>query len=236
MQHVRRVEIPKNEILAFDAGTNWRDKLNFIEILPDETLFQYNGHSLGIATAAKGKSQFVDKEAFGREGLRAAKFTTRFYPLDVSGNPNFFNYGSWCQVLAQWYFNSHNYLNGTIEFIGQNKFIGVGDNLLIDASIMGPKPNINRQQLANPGNSYLLLHVESLSHQFTIDGNGTRHWTTTVHYTRGVVCDKQGVPTDITALDPDTSLMNSLQERNDRNTVSTSSDPADPDIQKVRGT
>jgi len=236
LQYVRRVKIPKNEVLAFDAGTNWRDKLNFVEILPDESQFQYNGQSLGINTASKGYAQIADSEAFGREGLKAAKFTSRFYPLDLQGNPNFYDFSAWCKVLAQWYFNSHNYLNGTIEFIGQNTFIGVGDNLLVDASIMGPKPNINRQQLANPGNSYLLLHVESLSHNFSIDSNGTRHWSTTVQFTRGVVCDKNGVPTDITALDPDTSLMNPTQERNNYNTISTSSEPADPDVQKVRGT
>lgn len=235
-EHVRRVKIPKDDIISFDAGTNWRDKLNFIEILPDPSQFQYNGQTTRIDTYAKGLSQVHDKHAFGREGLKGASFTTRFYPVNADGDPSFQNPQAWARVLAQWYFNSHNYLNGTIEFVGQSEFIGVGDNIMVDSSIFGPKPNMNSKQLNSKNLQYFLLHVESLSHSFSINQDGARHWTTTISYTRGVLTDSKGRPTDLTAVDLDTSKLNPKQERNDWNTVSTSSGKdgeADPDIQKV---
>ncbi|MDQ6989351.1 MAG: hypothetical protein Q9M19_05660 [Mariprofundaceae bacterium] len=235
-EHVRRVEIPKDDVISFDTGTNWRDKLNFIEILPDASQFQYNGSAYNIDTAAKGLSQVHDRPAFGREGFKGASFTTRFYPVNGDGDPSFQNPQAWARVLAQWYFNSHNYLNGTIEFVGQSEFIGVGDNIMVDASIFGQKPNMNIKQLNSKNKQFFLLHVESLSHSFSVSSEGARHWTTTISYTRGVLADEKGKPTDLTAVDLDTSKLNSSQELNDWNTVATSSGKdgeADPDKQKV---
>lgn len=235
-ENIRRVTIPRDDVISFDAGTNWRDKLNFVEILPDGSQFQYNGKSFNIETHAKALSQVHDRAAFGREGLKGASYTTRFYPINSDGDPSFLNPQAWARVLAQWYFNSHNYLNGTIEFVGQSEFIGVGDNIMVDASIFGPKPNINSKQLNSKNPQNLLLHVESLSHSFSVDQSGSRHWTTTISYTRGVLADSKGRPTDLTALDLDTSKLNPAQERSDWNTVATSSGKdgeADPDIQKV---
>lgn len=235
-EDVRKVKIPKGDIISFDAGTNWRDKLNFVEILPDPSQFQYNGSTARVDTYAKGLSQVHDRPAFGREGLKGTTFTTRFYPVNGEGDPSFQNPQAWARILAQWYFNSHNYLNGTIEFVGQSEFIGVGDNIMVDSSIFGPKPNVNAKQLNSKNLQYFLLHVENLSHNFTVGQDGARHWTTTVSYTRGILTDSKGKPTQLTALDLDTSKLNPKQERNDWNTVSTSSGKdgeADPDVQKV---
>lgn len=235
-QNVRRIEIPLEDVIAIDAGTNWADKLNFIEILPDENHFQYNGRSYSLATATKKDAYIADEAAFGREGMRAVSFKTRFYPLQVDGvTPNFFQPALWKDVLAMWHFNTHSLLNGTIEFFGQNNYIQVGDNIMVDAVILGPSKNLSSKMMRRRGTTKLLLHVENLSHNFTVSDDGARHWTTTVQFVRGVVTDKNGVPLDITALDSDTSQTTPQQEKNANNTFTTSG-TKDPDVQKVRGT
>jgi len=136
--------------------------------------------------------------------------------------------------MAEWYFNSHNYLNGSMEIVGQNEFIGVGDNIMVDATIFGPKPNMSSKQINRSATTYLLLHVESLSHNFQVNDVGVRHWTTTIRFVRGILTDGNGKALGLAAIDNDSTKLSPGQERNDYNTMSTSS-ATDPDIQKVTG-
>jgi hypothetical protein len=134
-----------------------------------------------------------------------------------------------------WHFNTHNLLNGTIEFFGQNEYIQVGDNIMVDSKVLGPSENLSSKMIQRRGSTYLLLHVENIAHNFTVSANGQRHWTTTVQFVRGIVTDSKGKPIDVVALDTDTSKTSPAQERNAANTFTTSG-PNDPDVQKVKGT
>lgn len=237
-QYIRKVKIPKEEVIAFDAGTNWADKLNFIEILPNESLLSINGQDYQVSTALKSTVQVVDNAAFGREGFKGIKLTTNFFPNRKEGALGSIDLESlkeWSSVMSEWYFNSHSYLNGSMEIVGQNEFIGVGDNIMVDASIFGPKPNMSSKQLRRSNITYLLLHVESLSHNFQVNDAGTRHWTTTIRFIRGILTDSNGKALDLAAIDADSSKMSPTEERNNYNNVSTSSS-TDPDIEKIRGT
>lgn len=234
-EHVKRTLIPLEDVISIDAGTNWLDKINFIEILPDEKNFIYNGQTYNIATAVKNEAQIYDKVAFAREGMKGLTFQTNFFPISGDGTPDFFNPSAWKTVLAQWYFNNHNYLNGTTEFIGQSTHIEVGSNIMIDAIVLGPSNNMSSKQLNRKSDTYLLLHVENISHNFFVDDQGARHFRTVVHFTRGVLTNANGKPISLTAIDVDSSLMNAKDERNKANTVTTSG-ADDPDVEKVKGT
>jgi len=234
LQDVKRIDVALEDIISIDAGTNWKDKLNFVEIQPDTSFLEFNGMQTPIGTVLKSNAQVVDKAAFSREGMKAACFKTKFFPINDNKDLDYTLITAWKDVLARWYFNTHNFLNGTLEFMGQNEYIGVGDNIMIDAAVLGPTPNLSSTMLQRQQTN-LLLHVENVSHDFVFGENNTRHWVTTVQFVRGVTCDEKGVPLDIGALDQDTSNTTPAQERNTANTVNTSGS-RDPDVQKVRGT
>jgi hypothetical protein len=146
--------------------------------------------------------------------------------------PGWRDLASWKFLLREWYFDIHRLLNGTITFMGQNPYIRVGDNLLVNADILTPSDNYNLLHSELQDNANLLLHVESISHNFAVSSDGARTWTTTVKFVRGLIVDANGFikapSTDINqigaygALD-DRTKENNISSKNKTNIVKTGS-------------
>jgi hypothetical protein len=162
----------------------------------------------------------------------------------------------WKHLMREWYFNTHLMLNGSTTFIGQNQYIQVGDNIQIDASVLGPV-DYNVQQQGKK--AYLTAHVESVAHTFSVTPDGGRSFSTTVQFVRGVLTDENGVifgvsgagggiggalsaafgalggqdPLDA-ALDRNAKDLSTAQEKNRK--VIGSSTLTDPDKNKLKGT
>ena len=105
-------------------------------------------------------------------------------------------------------------LNGGVTFIGLDNYIQVGDNIMIDASVLGEAPfnkpqsdsskpdlgfvgpllpdgGANRDSGRDIG--FLLAHVEQIEHSFTVDPvTGARKFVTTVRFIRGIITDENG--------------------------------------------
>jgi hypothetical protein len=239
-QNVRTVDIDDIDVISVNAGTNWNDKYNFIEIKPQFQFYEI------YAKWYKQKAQRSDANAFSREGFRPLIVDTKQFPAKVGHGAaesendlikaiNYDALTSWTALMAEWYFNTHRLLNGTMTIIGQNTYIGVGDNIKINADLISPTPNLTSSSVNNQTNNYLLAHVENVQHSFTVKENGARQFITTIQFVRGILVEANGQPINGGLLDRYASSMSPADDKNTTNTVSTS-DTSDPDPQKVRGT
>lgn len=231
-QNVKTHIIEDNTVISVNAGTNWRDKYNFIEIKPQFQDFDV------IANWSKQKTQQKDEKAFNREGFRPLIVGTKQFPVSPDTSSPAFNADllrSWSLLLREWYFDTHRLLNGTLVMTGTSEYIGVGNNIRFDAGLINPTPNINKASNQAKKNQYILAHVESVSHSFTVNPEGAREYLTTIQFVRGIVVNQNNAILGEGKLDKYPNDMLPSDDRNSINTVSTSQDD-DPDPQKVRGT
>lgn len=234
-QNVKMHEIDTIDVMSVNAGTNWRDKFNFIEIKPQFQEFEV------VANWYKQKSQVFDRESFNREGFRPLIFDTKQFPAgsDKTGLPenigiDWSKLSEWCELLRQWYFGTHRLLNGTITLHGTTEYIGVGNNIRFNADLINPNPNIKYDIKKKGKNEYILAHVESVSHSFGVNPDGARTYRTTINFVRGIVVTEANVNVGDGMLDQFTTSLNNGDDRNRLNTISTS-DKSDPDKQKSDG-
>ena len=237
--NVRRVEIPLEDVVKINGGTNWRDKVNFIEIRPSQQLIQNN-----FDTLTKVGAQAIDRPAYEREGFKP--LIQNVYYMPYNGNdPAPVAALQWKFLLREWYFNTHLMLNGSVTIIGQDQYIQVGDNIQIPAEVFGPASfnSLQPQQKA-----YFTAHVEAVAHTFNVEPNGgARSFATTIQFVRGVFTHKNGqifggtlfsVSDDDSpldgAIDRDATDLTSSEEKNIR--VITTSTSGDFDKNKKRGT
>lgn len=234
-QHVKTHQIDTVDVLAVNAGTNWRDKFNFIEIKPQFQEFAV------VSNWYKQKSQIFDPDAFNREGFRPLIFDTKQFPSGKgsSGLPEDvgIDWGQlevWARLLREWYFGTHRLLNGTITLHGSTDYISVGSNVRFSADLINPNPNINAATKQKGKNQYILAHVESISHSFGVASDGARTYLTTINFVRGIVVNENNINVGEGMLDQFATKLSQVDDRNQLNTISTS-DGSDPDPQKVRG-
>ncbi len=227
-QNVKTHELVADEVISVNAGTNWRDKFNFIEIKP-----QFQEFAI-VANWYKQKSQVFDEESFKREGFRPLIFETKQFPSgkEKGGLPNDVGVDwdqlvVWCNLLREWYFGTHRMLNGTITIHGTTEYIAVGNNIRFDAGLINPTPNINAKTRQDGVNHYILAHVEAVSHQFSVTPDGARQYRTTIQFVRGIIVNKNNINIGEGMLDQDATKLSQSADRNTVNVNSTSV-PEDP--------
>lgn len=245
--NVRRIKIDLEDVININAGTNWRDKFNFIEIRPQPQLNQTN-----FDTMVKVQSQVVDRKAYERDGFKPLMQTAYYMPFEGS-EPAPLEALQWKYLMREWYFNTHLMLNGSCTIIGQNQYIQVGDNIQIEAGVLGP---VSFNSLQEGQQAFLTAHVEAVSHNFSVTPDGGRSFATTIQFVRGVITKEDGVilgsggggiggllsfssipgaadPLDA-ALDRSAKDLATSKEKNRK--VFGSSTATDPDTQKLKGT
>jgi hypothetical protein len=234
-QNIKTHQLNSDEVISVNAGTNWRDKFNFIEIKPEFQEFNV------VANWYKQKSQVFDEESFKREGFRPLILGTKQFPSgkEKGGLPNdigidWSQLEVWAKLLREWYFGTHRMLNGTITLHGTTEYIGVGNNIRFDAQLINPTPNINVKTRQDGFNHSILAHVEAVSHQFSVTPDGARQYRTTIQFVRGIVVNKNNINVGDGMLDQFATDLTQKDDRNQLNNISTSV-PEDPDPQKVRG-
>lgn len=236
-QNIKTHQLASEEVISINAGTNWRDKFNFIEIKPEFQEFAV------VANWYKQKSQVFDSDSFKREGFRPLILTTKQFPSgkDKGGLPNdigidWSQLEVWCKLLREWYFGTHRMLNGTVTIHGTTEYIGVGNNIRFDAGLINPTPNINEKTRQDGYNHSVLAHVEAVSHSFSVTPDGARQYRTTISFVRGIIVNKNNINIGEGMLDQDATKLSQSADRNTVNVNSTSVIKEDPDPQKVRGT
>lgn len=235
-QNLNTHQLDPIEVISVNAGTNWRDKFNFVEIKPQFQEFAV------VANWYKQKSQVFDSEAFKREGFRPLIFDTKQFPsggekggLATDVGIDWSQLEVWAKLMREWYFGTHRMLNGTIVIHGSTKYMGVGDNIRFDAGLVNPTPNVNIATKKKGVNQYILAHIENISHSFSVNQDGARSYRTTIQFVRGIVVNENNVNVGEGLLDQDATKLSQADDRNTSNVNSTSGSQ-DPDPQKVRGT
>ena len=229
--NVRQKRLDLNDIISVNYGTNWRDKYNFVEINIDRSLYKET-----FAKDVKEDSQFKDADSIGRDGLQPMMTSFAYVPTKA-GVQNALSSFIYKYVLKEWYFNTHKMLNGAIQLIGQDQYIQVGDKIIFPAEGFGPAKNISAAQKESRRFTYILAHVESITHTTQVDPNGARSFITNINFVRGLISDVNGkiVSTagNAGAVDQDAAKVTPTVEKN-QGTLGTSA-TNDPDRQKLRG-
>lgn len=228
---VRKKRIDLDDIISVNYGTNWRDKYNFVEVNINRSLYRET-----FANDIKLNSQFVDEDSIGRDGLQSMMTSFAYVPVK-SGIQDPLSSFAYKYPLKEWYFNTHKMLNGSIQMIGQDQYIQVGDNIIFPAEGFGPAKNISAAQKASRRFTYILAHVESITHTAQVDPNGARSFITNINFVRGLISDINGKVVSTVgnagAVDQDAEKVTPLVEKN-KGTFGTSSSK-DPDRQKLKG-
>ncbi len=183
---VRRVKVDIEDVMSINAGTNLNEKINFIEIKPYDSLLKQN-----YEVDVKHKSQAYDFNAYERDGFKPLILKPHSLPYNSSGVAPL-KATEWKYLLREWHFSKDTMLNGGVTFIGLDDYIQVGDNIMINAAILGASFNAPQSSLGDK-ESFLTAHVEQIEHQFSInEATGARNFLTTVRFVRGVITDENG--------------------------------------------
>ena len=190
--NVKRTSIDLMDVITLEMGNNWQDSANFVEIMPDASLISLPSDTSPLVKslpALKGQSNVASEVSWARDGFRPLMYSTKFFPTDSQGTIDIFGQTKWLPTMAKWYFDTHKMLNGTVTMIGQDKYIGVGDNIMLPAATAGSTNYVTKQE--NP-DSNILGHIEAITNTFTVQSNGARSFITTVNFIRGIIVNNTG--------------------------------------------
>lgn len=187
--YLQKTHINSDLIINLQAGTNWRDKVNFLEILPGITTTIPGFGNIQPMVKASGSSE-GDTVSFGRDGFKPLLFTSKAIPFEggTPVSPLGEKMAEWIPVVKQWYFNTHKMLNGTVVISNQEDYISVGSNISIDGDLFSQSYHV-AGDTSRGKNIKLLAHVENVTNSFTVGNDGARNFTTTVSFVRGVYTD-----------------------------------------------
>lgn len=228
-KYVKKNNIEVEDVVSINFGTNWRDKVNFIEMQPTPQLVK------DAEIFAKTYGQTYDPIGYERDGFKPLMVPSAFIPYANGATMQLTEFTYWKYLIREWHFNNHMLLNGSVTFVGQNQYIQVGDNIMIDSKVLGNAPmNIGDKKQTQ---SFILAHVENISHTFSVNQEtGGRSFFTTVQFVRGVITNENGTPLntiDGNAIDKSAKI-NGLSEKDVRNTNTFGTSVAsDPDVQKL---
>lgn len=223
-QNIASHKLADEAVINVNAGTNWADKFNFIEIKPD--LNELN--ILGVLLKAKSQAYQGDNstsDIFNREGFRPIMFSIKQLPFNKKGSTEPIQgdvLSKWVHLAKEWYFDSHRLLNGTVVLHGSSEYIPVGDNIMFDAGLIGVTPNYNSGSLKT-NKVYVLGHVETVQNTFMVNHDGTRSFQTTIQFVRGIVVNEDKKLIGEGTIDTLASSLNKVDSRNGRTVLSVAS-------------
>lgn len=190
--NLRKISIRKDQTLAIETGDNAEDIINFIEISPQMPSGIVPDNNNALLADIKPKNAEIDRQSFARYGIKPMFYSSIFFPPDAKGAQMYAAVTRWLPVLRGWFFDCHKMLNGTVTIIGQNNYIGVGDNILMDSEIFGDLSYVKEEIGKDASNIKILAHVQSISHRFSYIENGSRSFITTINFVRGIMTDANG--------------------------------------------
>jgi hypothetical protein len=240
-KNVRVYEIDRSDVLSINAGTNWRDRYNFIEVNVDTSVLGTRGNDDIYSRTQKLFNQTYDEASIGRDGFKPLFIKARYIPKNIGKNGlDPLRLGNYKLMNREWYFNTHRMLNGSIVLTGQSKYVAVGDNVLIDASALFSGKNTNVDHIANPDNAYILAHIETVNHSATVGPGGNRNFVTEITFIRGIITDSNGNQIKVDDhIDFNVSKVSKSRQENSNRVFTTSSGQkgkADPNKKKNSGT
>jgi hypothetical protein len=167
-----RWKIENSRLLSISTSTDENKRINFCQVWGDYGNLSFGtGPGKGGFAGADGFKQaqlamgnFVaDYNDIKRAGLRADVVTTNFdYPLpgSILSSP------LWARMRADWLFNGHLKLAGSLTTTGIHEPICEGDNLTVRG---------------------MVYHIESVTHQCQLSSSGQKRFRTTIGISNGML-------------------------------------------------
>jgi hypothetical protein len=147
-------------ITSFSTGKDEVARINFVHIVGKTRYMKQNDQ---LAQQAAAKLHIQDESDIKRSGLKPFIASCDFdFPLSsdkVTKAPQ------WNKLMFDWLNNGHLKENGTLICAGLTENIAVGDNAQIDDTV---------------------FHIESISHNMSLDANGVKTFRTTLQLSFGV--------------------------------------------------
>lgn len=153
--------IPSHKVINYDIGFSEYDRVNFTELNAFELNAQNKG--MGINTNNKPSNQ---EGSIKRFGLRPKIVYGADYGFSATDKLN--TASTWRGLLRDWFFDTHRYVNGTVECIGLTEHIAIGENIVLQQE-------------------EILGHIESYTHTFSVDPEtGLKTFRTSIEFVRGI--------------------------------------------------
>ena len=223
-QNIRFHRLNINDIIAINIGTNWRDKINFLELKP--AIPETNIFDAFIKTRSQNWDGKSDKSpgTFNREGFRSMIVNITHLPYyqgtDKLLKPEDYKevvliqkINQWTLLLREWFFDIHRMLNGSITITGASNYISVGDNIVFEYDLINKTPNINKQSIAKKKNPLVVAHIENISHKFIVRTDGSKSYITQIDFVRGLLSDGENID-NLSTLDKFASDISDEKENN----------------------
>ncbi len=154
-----RWKVDPKLLYSFFLGKNEAARINFVQAYTRSVAWDKNQNF-----ESQSHSNFqTDEHDIGRTGLRPFVSTSNFnFPGVGKGKEDISE--MWSKLVADWVMNGHLREVGNFEFHGITEPIEVGDNIEFDNSV---------------------FHIESISHRWTIRGDGKKTFRTSASVSYG---------------------------------------------------
>lgn len=159
------------------TSTDEAARVNFVQIWGRSKGAEFTGAQINSelwkVLQLMSPNYVADEIDIKRHGLRAAIATSEFdMPSSTLGTQT----GIYCRMNADWLFNGHLKLSGTVTLSGIQEPIVEGDNVQIRG---------------------ILYHIESVSHNGSLASSGQKNFTTTLTLSNGVLANSLTSPKSI---------------------------------------
>jgi hypothetical protein len=154
-----RWKISPDIITSLNIGRSDHGRINFVVVNSKTTSVD---PKIQDAAQIVLKNYVADKKDIERNG-RKPYIVNCYY--DYPGASAEVRSKEWAVLIADWVFNGHLKMNGTIQSMGIQEPICVGDNLELDN---------------------VVYHIESITHNIGIDANGSKYFRTNLTLSYGV--------------------------------------------------
>lgn len=153
--------MPAEAVLSASIGRDDATRVNFVQVFGRVQMVNDQGN---IAFQIGQGNYSVDRADIIRSGLRPYIATSNFDYVDPTSKDSY-DAVYWSKLVANWVMGSHLKMSGTINCVGIERPIPVGDNLEYEG---------------------FLFHIESINHHCQTSGNGRKSFRTTIQLSNGL--------------------------------------------------
>lgn len=153
--------MPGEAVISAQIGRDDASRINFVQVFGRVQMVNDQGN---VAFQIGQGNYQVDRADIIRSGLRPYITTSNFDYIDPNSKDSY-DAVYWSKLISNWVMGSHLKMSGTLNCVGIEKPIPVGDNMEYEG---------------------FLFHIEGLTHQCTISGNGKKTFRTSLQLSNGL--------------------------------------------------
>ena len=154
--------MPGEAVLSAHIGRDDATRVNFVQVFGRVQMISPSGN---IAFQTASHNYQVDKADIIRSGLKPYILTSNFDYVDPVKESTSYDSIYWSKLISNWVMGSHLKMTGTLNCVGIENPIPVGDNLEYEG---------------------LLFHIEGINHQCSVSGNGQKMFRTSLQLSNGL--------------------------------------------------